>query len=173
MVTPLKRNSFAVGKVISLSVFALLNGISSFVGTVLAMPKMLGDTVEVTTSIYGIKEYGYLLLVICSSVLFIISILSIISAISKTAKEASSMCSPLMIGATLLGAVTNMQFDMSATAWRLVPVLNSILCINDVLEFSVIPINIVITCLCNIAYTVILTYLLTRLLNNEKVVFSK
>lgn len=173
LVTPLNRNSLAIGKVVSLSVFALLNGLSSFIGTVLAIPKMFGDTVEVSTSIYGIKEYAYLLLVISSSVIFIISILSIISAVSKTAKEASSMCSPLMMGATLLGTITNMQFDMSAPAWRLIPVLNSILCIDDVLKLNIVPMNIVITCISNLFFAVILIYVLTRLLNSEKIVFSK
>ena len=173
LVTPLSRKSLAVGKVVSLSVFALLNGLSSFIGTVLAIPKMVGDTMDISASVYGIKEYACLLLVIFSSVIFIISILSIISAISKTAKEAASMCSPLMIGATLLGTITNMQYDMSAPSWRLIPVLNSILCINDILEFNISTMNIVITCISNILFAVIFVCILTKLLNSEKIVFTK
>ena len=41
LVTPLKRNELALGKVVSLSGIALLSGISSFIGIVLSLPKMI------------------------------------------------------------------------------------------------------------------------------------
>ena len=41
LVTPMKRNELALGKVVSLSGMALLSGISSFIGIALSLPKMI------------------------------------------------------------------------------------------------------------------------------------
>ena len=42
LVTPVKRSSIALGKVISLAVFALLSGLSSTLGVLLSLPKLMG-----------------------------------------------------------------------------------------------------------------------------------
>ena len=41
LVTPMRRNELALGKIISLSGIALLSGISSFIGIALSLPKMV------------------------------------------------------------------------------------------------------------------------------------
>ena len=43
LVTPIKRSELAIGKIISLSAIGLLSGLSSFVGTMLSLPKLMGD----------------------------------------------------------------------------------------------------------------------------------
>ena len=42
LVTPMKRGQLAMGKIISLGIIGLLSGISSFVGTMLSLPKLMG-----------------------------------------------------------------------------------------------------------------------------------
>ena len=44
LVTPLRRNELALGKVVSLSGMALMSGISSFIGIALSLPKMIHET---------------------------------------------------------------------------------------------------------------------------------
>ncbi|MBP5281203.1 MAG: ABC transporter permease, partial [Lachnospiraceae bacterium] len=46
LVTPVKRSALALGKIISLRVIALLAGISSFLGTILSLPTMMGNEVD-------------------------------------------------------------------------------------------------------------------------------
>ena len=66
LVTPLRRNELALGKVVSLSCIALLSGISSFIGIVLSLPKMIPTDaagVELGLNFTG-ADYVVLLLII-------------------------------------------------------------------------------------------------------------
>ena len=57
LVTPMKRSELAVGKVLSLSVIGLLGGVSCFIGTMLALPNLMGGAAleddSMTTIIRG------------------------------------------------------------------------------------------------------------------------
>ena len=64
LVTPVKRSHLAIGKIVSLSVIAILSGLSSFLGTMLSLPKLMGDGESVDASVYSIGDYVLTLLVI-------------------------------------------------------------------------------------------------------------
>ena len=173
LVTPMKRSSFALGKIISLSSIALLSGLSSFTGTMLSMPGLLGAA-NLDTSFYTAKDYALLLGVILSTVLLLVSLISVISAFSKSIKEATTICSPLNILTIVVSLVPMLENDILGKAWMFcIPFLNSVLCMNSIFSFKTNIIYIVISIISNILYTVILTFLLTRIFNSEKAMFSK
>ena len=72
LVTPLKRSHLALGKILSLSVIAILSGLSSFLGTMLSLPKLMGGGEMLKADVYGVKEYGMLLLVILSTTIMMV-----------------------------------------------------------------------------------------------------
>ena len=104
LVTPIKRSELAIGKVLSLSVISLLSGISSFLGTMLSLPKLMGSASGMDASVYQISDYLLLLAVILVSVLIIVSLISIISAYSRSVKEANTAVVPLMVVVMLSGS---------------------------------------------------------------------
>lgn len=54
LVTPMKRGNLAVGKILSLGTLALLSGLSSFIGTITSLPKMMGGAMDgMNTAVYG------------------------------------------------------------------------------------------------------------------------
>ena len=60
LVTPMKRSELAVGKVLSLSVIGLLGGVSSFIGTMLALPNLMGGAALEDDSMTGAMSAGSL-----------------------------------------------------------------------------------------------------------------
>ncbi|MBP3412644.1 MAG: ABC transporter permease, partial [Oscillospiraceae bacterium] len=101
LITPISRSNIALGKIMALSLIALLSGASSTLGTILSMPKLIGT--ELGGDIYGVQEYLMLAAVIFSTVLLLITLISVISAFAKTVKEATTMVMPVMILVMFLG----------------------------------------------------------------------
>ncbi len=176
LVTPMKRSALALGKIISISVISLLSGISSFLGTMLSLPKLMGgESNGVDMNVYVASDYALLLGLILSTVLLLVAILSVVSAYAKSIKEAGTYMSPIMM--LVMGVSLVPMFAGTNTTKSLVnffvPILNSVQCFHGIFAFSYEPIQIVITMVINLAVAGILTFVLTKMFNSEKVMFSK
>ena len=172
LVSPTRRRAIALGKIISLSILGLMCGTSSFVGTILSMPKLM-QSEGMSASVYEVSDYALLLLVIFSSVLVIVGLLSIVSAFAKTVKEASTYVMPIMI-VVMLVSITSMFGSGAPTNHALyaIPLYNSVQCMNGIFGFSYNIVNILITVGCNLAFTGVLAFILTKMFDSEKIMFS-
>lgn len=175
LVTPLKRNELALGKVLSLSLFALLSGLSSFLGMMLSLPKLIhADEMGLSANIYTFSDYGMLLLLILCTVLVLTAISSIISAKAKSVKAAQSVMAPLMLVVMLVGMMPMMTgTEVSSNAMFFIPIYNSVQSMSMVFAHEAALVPVVITMAANIVYAVLGVWVLTKLLNSEKVMFSK
>lgn len=175
LVTPIKRRELALGKMISLSVISLLAAISSFLGTILSLPKLMGPASDqMGTNVYGALEYFLIFLTIMSTVLIIIGIIATLSAFAKSVKEAATFIMPLMIVVMLVG-ITSMfgaSGDISLF-WFIVPIRNSVLVMTNIFSFNFTVMQVILTMISNIVFAGILTYILTKQFNNEKIMFSR
>ena len=176
LVTPLRRNELALGKVVSLSCIALLSGISSFVGIVLSLPKMIPTDaagVELGLNFTG-ADYMVLLLIIFATVLIMASAVSILSALAKDVKNAGTMITPFMLVVMFCGLTPMFQNGApeSLTAY-LIPFYNSIQVMTSVFAHEMKWIPVIVTLVANVVYTGIAVWVLTRMFNSEKVMFSK
>lgn len=172
LVTPMKRSSLAVGKILSLSVIAMLSGISSFVGLILSLPNMMGGTgVDFSLAAYGALDYIGLLLVVISTVLVFVALLSIISAYARSTKEANGLIAPVMI-LIMVCSLCSMFLTSPSIGFFFIPVLNSALCISSLMAgtFAVAP--FVITMCVNLVFAALLSVILTFMFNSEKVMFN-
>ena len=176
LVTPLKRNELALGKVVSLSGIALLSGISSFIGIVLSLPKMIqADEVGVELGLnYTGADYTVLLLIILSSVLIMASAVSLLSALAKDVKNAGTMITPFMLVVMFCGLTPMFQSGTpeSLTAY-LIPFYNAIQVMTAVFAHEMRWMPVIVTLAANVVYTGIAVWGLTRMFNSEKVMFSK
>ncbi len=176
LVTPLRRNELALGKVVSLSCIALLSGISSFIGIVLSLPKMIPTDaagVELGLNFTG-SDYVVLLLIIFATVLIMASAVSILSALAKDVKNAGTMITPFMLVVMFCGLTPMFQNGApeSLTAY-LIPFYNSIQVMTSVFAHEMKWIPVIVTLAANVVYTGIAVWVLTRMFNSEKVMFSK
>ena len=175
LVTPMKRSELAIGKIISLSVIGLLSGFSSFVGTMLSLPNLMGAAAdEMSASVYGISDYVFLLVMILSTVLVIIGAISVISGFAKSVKEAGTAVSPLMILVMVLSVTTMMGGGAPEEPYLyLIPLYNSVQCMNGIFSFTMLPVNFVITVVSNLVYTGILVFILTNINDSEKNMYNE
>ena len=175
LVTPINRAHIAIGKIVSLSAIALLSGLSSFIGIILALPAYMESVMgDVDMQVYGMKEYVVVLIVILSTVLLIVSLISVISAYAKSVKEAGSFISPIMIVSMLLGITTMFGGGSVQPMWvYLIPMYNSVQCFSAIFNFQINMVPILVTFASNLLYAVILGFILTKMFNNEKIMFKK
>lgn len=171
LVTPMKRSALALGKIVSLSSIALLAGLSSFLGTMLSLPNLMGN---MDASVYVWSDYLLLLGIILTTVLVLVALMSIISACAKNIKEAGTANAPLMIVSmgvslsTMFGGTGEKSLGLFC-----IPLYNSVQCMHGIFSFQYAPGQIVVTMVSNLVYALLLTWVLTRLFNSEKVMFAK
>ncbi len=175
LVTPAKRSHIALGKIIALSIIALLSGISSTLGTMLSLPKITGVGEEgIEANVYSAQDYILLAVIILSTVLLIVTLISIISAFARSTKEAGTYIMPLMIVVMLVG-LSGMFSDGAKTELYnyVIPIYNSVQCMTGVFSFEIIPFGMLLTVITNIIYTGIGVFVLTRMFNDERIMFNK
>lgn len=174
LVTPMKRSHLAFGKILSLSVIAILSGCSSFLGTMLSLPKLMGGSEGMNASVYSLRDYVLLFLIIISTVMVIISIISIVSAFAKSVKEATGWITPIMLISMLVG-ITSMIDSLCKTepVFYLIPIYNSVQCMNGIFALNMNTTNIIVTVIANFCYAGLGVFALTKMFNSEKVMFAK
>ena len=164
LVTPMKRNELALGKVVSLSGMALLSGISSFVGIALSLPKMIrADAAGIELGLnYTTSDY------------VMASVVCILSALAKDVKNAGTMVVPFMLVVMFCGLMPMFQNGTpeSLTAY-LIPFYNSIQVMTATFAHEMRWLPVIVTLAANVVYTGVAVWVLTKMFNSEKVMFSK
>lgn len=171
LVTPVKRSEIALGKILALSITSIVSSITSFLGLALSLPKLLQGTGDITLSMYGISTYIYVLLIIIVITILFTTLLSIVSCFSKSIKEANQYATPLMF---LIMAVSGATYFISNNNWYLylIPIFNSINCLSEIFSLNFNLINFLITIISNIVYISLGVFVVTKMFDNEKVMFN-
>ena len=174
LVTPLRRNELALGKVVSLSGMALMSGISSFIGIALSLPKMIQVDEAGIELNYTFNDYLAILLIILATVLIMASAVSLLSALAKDVKNAGTMITPFMLVVMLCGLTPMFQSSTpeSLTAY-LIPFYNAAQVMTAVFAHEMKWMPVIVTLVANVIYTGVAVWGLTRMFNSEKVMFSK
>lgn len=175
LVTPMRRNELALGKVVSLSCMALLSGISSFLGIALSLPKMMGGSEDVEIPFnYAFEDYAALLLIILSAVLIMASAVSVLSAFAKDVKNAGTMITPFMLVIVFAGLMPMFQSDVPQNvAVYAIPFYNSIETLTAVFGHDLSWTTVIVTLVSNIVYAGLAVWGLSRMFNSEKIMFGK
>ena len=171
LVTPIKREQLAIGKILGLSIIVVLGGISSFIGAMLSLPFLSIGLDEIDTSVYSINDYLELFIIVISTVLIMISLTAIVSVLARSIKEASSSMAPLTILVALVG-ISGMynQNGSNRLIHYIIPLYNSAQCMNEIFLFNGNINHVIITVISNLLYTIILVYILSKLFKNEKII---
>lgn len=175
LVTPMHRNELALGKVISLSCIALLSGISSFIGIILSLPKMMPTETDINFSgFYSANDYLVLLLTIFATVLVMATAVSLLSALAKDMKNAGTMITPLMLAVMFCGLIPMFQgATPTGVLSYLIPFYNSIEVMTAVFAHELQWTPVLVTLGANVCYMLLGVWGLTRMFNSEKVMFSR
>lgn len=178
LITPTPRNQIILGKVLALSVMALLSGLSSFIGTMLSMPMLVGTMEDavggISAEYYVFSDYLWLILIILSTIILFVTLISVLSTLAKTVKEASSLVMPLMIVVMLVsfGSMYGTEAK-SEIYWYMIPVYNAVQSMVGIFSFDASPINMGVTLWVNLLLSSVGLFALTKMFNNENIMFGK
>jgi sodium transport system permease protein len=174
LVTPVKRSHIAIGKVLSLSVLSLMSSLSSFIGIIVSLPKMLAYE-NLDVSIYGVGDYLMLLLVLFSTVFVIVGIISILSAYAKNLKEAGTLITLIYL-VVIIVSITSFfsQGAQNNSLLYLIPIYNSVQTMTAILSFDPAVVTyLLITFASNLLYTIIFIFILNQMFESERIMFAK
>ena len=170
LVTPVKRYEVAAGKIFALSCISIIGGTFSFLGVVLSLPKIMQMS-DATLSL-GLLQYILMFLVIISCVVMIVSVMSLFSCFAKSIKEANSMISismPVVLVFSLLAA-----FIKNNSLWiTIIPIYNVSTALTQLVNNQYNGIFLALTISSNIAYSLIFGYLVVKMFNSERIMFSR
>ena len=176
LVSPLKRRELAIGKILSLAVLSFLSGIITAAATILALPNLMGGAADgsINVDIYSAVDYILLALVILTTLLLMVAMISIVSAYAKTVKEAGQATTPLMILVMLVG-VSGMFGGGAQTEmiYFFIPLYGSVQSMSGIFSLEYSLVNVLIASLSTLVYACIGGFILTKMFNSEKVMFSR
>lgn len=176
LVTPVSRGSFAMGKILAISVISLSSAFSSFIGIALSLPRLLqldsSSNLDVL-EIYGLSSFIAILLIIFVTTLFIVGLISVVSAYAKSVKEAASLASPLYIITIVISAL-NIFSDASGQLYLFaLPLFGPIQVINSVMTQSLNWLEVIMVVSSHLLWTLLLAALVQKMLSSERIVFQK
>lgn len=177
LVTPISRTSIAAGKTLGIFSIMLLSGISAFAGLALSIPIVTKKLDMIDGMIFKFSDYLKLFALTMTAVLVIVSVLLLISTLTKNVKEASSAGSIISVSIVLMSVLSNIQstekiINNLGTLNIFIPIWNSVKEMSDLLLFDTSGNMIILTCLINIAYSVILLIAVGKCFNREKLVYG-
>lgn len=177
LITPLKRSEIVLGKLISLSILSCLSAVVYAGSMVVAMPMMLGNMTEGEIGNLGVSfstlQILQLLTIMLVLVYLYVVIVVLISVFAKTAKEASTLVSPVMIVVIVAGMITMFQGNSTpALALFGIPVYGSAIAIQNLLVGELSSLQLFVNVGGTVAVAAILTALITKAFNSEKVMFN-
>jgi len=175
LVSPLKRSELAAGKILSLAVLSFLSGIITAIATILSLPNLMGTGGDIMdVAIYSITDYILLACVILTVLLLMVVMLSIISAFAKTVKEAGQAATPLMIVVMVVGLSGMFGGGIQTDPlYYLIPLYSSVQSMSGIFSFEYSGLNVGISCVSTLIYAGLGGYILTKMFNSEKIMFSR
>lgn len=172
LVTPIHRSELALGKIFSLSIIALLSGLSSTIGVLLSMPKLMGG-MDISMTVYGLGDYAMLGLVVLSTVLLLIALISIISAFAKSTKEAQTLIMPLMIIVMVIGVSGMFGEPTQDSLLYLIPLYGSVQSMAAIFAFDFNMVHTAICVISTLCYAAACIFVLTRMFHSERIIFTR
>lgn len=170
LMAPIKRKDLVVGKMIGISIITLLSAASSFIGLLLTLPinsSLFGASLRL-----GIIDFLCLLVALVSFTIVVVAIISLLSTIAKTTKEASSYISPLYLFCTVISLLLLVNINLNeAYILYYIPLINNILLIFNVLSGNFDMIYFLITVITSVIFIVVFEGIITKLFQDEKIVF--
>ena len=172
LVTPIHRSELALGKIFSLSIIELLSGLSSTIGVLLSMPKLMGG-MDISMTVYGLGDYAMLGLVVLSTVLLLIALISIISAFAKSTKEAQTLIMPLMIIVMVIGVSGMFGEPTQDSLLYLIPLYGSVQSMAGIFAFDFNMVHTAICVISTLCYAAACIFVLTRMFHSERIIFTR
>ena len=104
----------------------------------------------------------------------VIGLISVLSAYAKTIKEASMLILPFYFVSVFVGITTMFSGEASQALFSyLIPIYSSVNMIIAILSFEVVGTHFILMVTSSVVYLAIFIFVLNKLFQSEKIMFSK
>jgi sodium transport system permease protein len=172
LVNQVSRTSIALGKVLYVVCAALMNGVASFAGIIIAF-QLLGTDgsggLGGSLAIFSAANVLGLLVVLLSLGLLAASIIVLLGSLAKTMREGGTYVLPVYLVAIVVG-VAAMQMDPSRQVGLFfVPLVNGVFALKEILLAQANLLHLLLTVGVNLVAASVLIRLVAGLYNSERI----
>lgn len=181
LVTPVKREVIAMGKMISLSIISTLTALSSLVGIagtlgllMLILPKGSGAGLDSLLTIKYTGEHVLQLVIFMLCLVGIyVGVIILLSAIAKTVKEAGTYITPVYMVVMVLSFMNMYSFNVEPLWKYAIPVYGQIIGIKEIFMYQMDWAKVGISTLSGVVLIGVLVVIIAKLFNSEKIIFTE
>ncbi|WP_304944190.1 ABC transporter permease [Vallitalea guaymasensis] len=177
LLTPVKRETIALGKVIGLGIVAIVSAIVSFAAIIASMPfssKMLtgGADMNLGALQFSTFQLIQLLIIMITLVGIYVGLICLLSVRARTVKEAGTYVTPVFM--VVMIAAFSTMFGGGATELYhyAIPVYGSVSALKAALSFELTMNQFLVTAISSFIVSLILVRLITLTFNDEKVMLN-
>ena len=176
LVAPIKRSEIVFGKLISLAILSSISAAIYAFSIVIALPLMMGG---ISGGEMGDMKFSFtliemiqLLVLMLVLVYLYVALVALVAVIAKTSKEANTYVMPVYIVVMLGSLMTYMGSGQTKLEYFLIPIYNSAICMQNLLigELTAAQFGFAVGTTALLA--AIVTGLITKAFNNEKIMFN-
>jgi sodium transport system permease protein len=177
LISPIKRSEIAAGKLIGMAILSSISAVVTTASMVLAFSFMGSDSTLSGIGFGGVSfsalQIVELLLIMLALVLFYVSLVALVAVYSGNTKTASSAISPIYLVIIALGMVTMFRTGTDTPTYLYaVPVYGNALAVGDICSGELTLVNFLVSFVGTTAIAGIITALVTKAFNNEKLMFN-
>lgn len=179
LLTPVKREKIALGKVIGLVIISIISSICYFISILFSLPKLAAIGGDVEGASFSLEAMGLtpmnlvqLIVIMITLVGVYVGIVATISVRARSMKEAQTYMAPVYM-VIMVAAFSTMFARGGAEMYKFfVPVYGSITAIQQLLEGNLMMNHFLVVIGMSLATTGLLVAVITRSFNNEDVMFN-
>ena len=173
LLTPVSRNTIALGKMISLGILAIISTLTSVIALVAAFPKLAAISGTMPTNLmYGMTDYLQIAIILLLEVGIFVGMICLISVLSRTVKEASTYVTPAYM-VVMMGAFAAMfSFGKPGLYVFAIPVAGNIFALKSALNFELALPQLLLTCVVSLISIALLVLATAKAFKSEKIMFN-
>lgn len=177
LITPVKRSSIVLGKLFALMVLSGLSAATYVIAMVAAIPIMVkafgGEDVLENISVgFTPGQIVQLALIMISLVFLYVAIIALVSVFAKTVKEGTTYITPIYIIVIAVGMITMYSTKEGNVYSYLIPLYNSSVALKDLFARELSILEFFMTFLSSIVAGGVITGIIVKAFNSEKVMFN-
>jgi sodium transport system permease protein len=177
LLTPVNRETIAMGKVLSLGIVAVISALCTFGAIIASLPNAAnllaaGNEVSLAGLAFSPMDYIMLLVILIIQVGIFVGLICLISVIAKSVKEAGTYISPIYILVMISAFATVFTSGEVKMFNYFIPVLGNVFAIKELLLRELSYMEFGVTVGISITLILILLKFITLAFNNEKIMLN-
>lgn len=176
LVSPIKRGEIVFGKLISLAILSSISAAVYAISIVVAMPILLNGVTEGAMGGFSLAftpvDVLMLLVIMMAVVYLYVSLVALVAVLAKTSKEANTYVMPVYVVVMLGSVMTYAGSGDSKIINFFIPIYNSAVSIQNLLMGELTIAQFGATVVTIVILAAIVTALITKAFNSEKIMFN-